>query len=116
MDVTSRDHVATWVGRERREYADIKYAEGSRTREHLKADIENNPGLTEFDPQGFEIFIGNYLKRVQQFTLATPQGRQAMGKLIVTCLHALETAVDIHGPMPQPAVSSGEIVDWTQDA
>lgn len=100
-----RDHVRTWITAERALYADVKYDEDQKNHLRLRMFMaEEGLAPTWLD------FIGNYLKRAEMFGLDTPQGRQAMGKTIVTMLHCLETAVEIHGPMPEPGYPSGEIV------
>jgi hypothetical protein len=115
MMANSREHLHAWLDYERSQYADVKYADGTLQRNILIRDVTENPAIVGGDDQGWEIFIGNYMKRVQMFGLDKPHGRQAMGKLIVTLLHALETAIDVHGPMPTPGVSSGTITDWEGD-
>lgn len=110
----AREHVRAWIDYERQAHADVKYGEDTPIRKTLIEDVKENPHLEDAD-QGFELFIGNYLARAKTFGLSIPQGRQAMGKLIVTLLHALETSVELHGPMPKPGVPSGEVVEWEGD-
>lgn len=109
--IAARMNVATWIGVERREYADLKYANGSEPRHRAMLDMRNF-GL---DINGeWWVFITNYLRRSQLLGLDTAAGRQAFGKTIVTMLHALETAVEVHGPMPQPGVTTGEVNEWVR--
>lgn len=105
--LAARFNVAEWLHRERAEYADFKYAETTESRHKLVVDLQNY-GLSG----EWMVFVGNYLKRVELFGLDTPQGRQALGKLIVTLTHALETSVEVCGPMPAPGVPSGELLEW----
>lgn len=109
-----RTHVKRWVVLERALYADVKYAEDTVGRERLIVDAKFNPHLTSpLDEAGpWVTFISNYTDRVHVFGLHTPQGRQALGKLIATLTHLLETAVMVHGPMPLPGKPSGEIKEW----
>lgn len=99
--IAARMNVAEWIATERREYSDEKYAEETEARHKLILETQN------FGLDGeWMVFIGGYLKRAELLGLDTSAGRQALGKAIVTCLHALETAVQYVGPMPQPGVSS----------
>jgi hypothetical protein len=107
--LAARMNVATWLGTERREYADVKYAEDGESR--LKLEMQNF-GLSE-DGEWW-VFITNYLKRAQLLGLDTTGGRQAMGKCIVTMMHALETSVEVFGELPKPGVPSGTIEKWVR--
>jgi len=104
--LANRFRVARWVAQERAEYADVKFAADGDNRAELVAAMRSE-GLA---PTWIG-FILNYLKRAELFGLDTLQGRQALGKALVTVTHCLETAVEIHGPMPRPGVPSGEIED-----
>lgn len=101
--MTAAEAVASWIAAERAEYAGIKYAENSEGRTTLVA------AMREGDWQRWTNFAGNYIRRAELFGFDTPQGRQALGKAIVTLMHTLETAVDVHGPMPPPGVPSGVV-------
>lgn len=104
MNIETAKVLEAWLATEREVYARKKFAEETK-REDAKRDMRRNPHL-----QGtWGTFISNYWQRVDLFGLDTPQGRQAMGKLIVTLMHCLETAIDIYGPMPKAGVPSGEI-------
>lgn len=111
--MAARMNVREWLHVERRDYADRKFSEESEARDRLKRDTRDYPAT--FHPRGdervgeWEGYVFNYLSRVRLFGVDTPLGRQALGKLIVTLTHCLETAVQEHGPMPVPGVSSGEI-------
>lgn len=59
-----------------------------------------------------EAFVQNYLKRVELFGLSNRQGRQALGKAIVTLTDWLERSCDSHGMMPFPGQSSGNVGEW----
>lgn len=104
----AREHLQEWIGLERGGYADRKYEEGGANRTKLIQAMETEGfGNTWMD------FAGNYIKRAQLFGADTLQGRQAMGKAIVTMMHMLETAVVVHGDMPAPGVSSTEgVQEW----
>lgn len=101
-----RQHVAAWVLDERTRYADVKYAEDGDNRAALIKAMEDG------DWERWTNFLGNYIKRAELFGLDTLSGRQALGKAIVTGLHFLETAVQVHGPMPRPGKPSGEVEPW----
>lgn len=112
----SREHIRAWIDFERRTYADLKYGEGTVGDDALRHDVATNPTM-DTTPANVDIdlFVGNYMSRVRLMGLATPNGRQAMGKLIVTLIDHLERAVDVYGPMPAPGVSSGTILEWQGD-
>ena len=93
-----------WIMQERSKYADVKYDEDGANRKRLQ-----NAMRTEGLGGLWLSHIGGYLDRAQTFGLDTEKGRQAMGKAIVTMMHCLETAIEIHGPMPEPGKPSGEI-------
>lgn len=105
--LATRMNVAEWIATERREHADVKYGEGTEAKALVDKQFEDE-GLGDDSLN----FILNYLKRAELFGMHTPQGKQAMGKLIVTCTAYLERAVMLHGPMPKPGVPSGEIQEW----
>ena len=86
-------------------YADAKWSSPASAAAHL-ACVRSEPPTTWND------WAGNYLLRAVRFGLETPQGRQALGKTIVTLTHVLETAIELWGPMPAPGVASGEIQEW----
>lgn len=109
--VAARLNVGSWIAVERREYADAKYGEDTEARHKLKIDMQNY-GLA-YDGEWYT-FISNYLRRAQLIGVDTMAGRQLLGKLAVTILHALETAVEVHGPMPKPGVPSGEVEEWVR--
>lgn len=108
----ARQIVLDWIALERSEYADAKYAEDGDARHKLILETQN------FGLDGeWMVFIGGYLKRAELFGLDTAAGRQALGKAIVTCMHALETAVQYLGPMPKPGVSSTDgVQEWDRRA
>lgn len=99
-----REEVNEWIRIERAGHADVKYDSTLR-----------DEGLVNMQEQGLEMggywddFIKQYLHRASLFGLETPQGRQALGKAIVTAHACLETAIEAFGPMPTPGVPSGEI-------
>lgn len=97
-----RNDLLNWIKAERENYADQKWS--GENRERLVKAMEDE-GFGDI----WRDFILNYLKRAELFGLDTLQGRQAMGKAIVTMLHCLETAIEIYGTMPQPGFPSGEI-------
>lgn len=100
--------IQEWIAQERAEYASKKYADGESNREELV------DAMRDREWERWTNFAGNYLKRAELFGFDTPQGRQALGKAIVTLLHTLETACDLFGEMPQPGVPSGEIAEWAE--
>ena len=94
--------VYQWIVDERRDYADAKWEPPAAAKAHRDCVIGEGP-TTWHD------WAGNYIKRAAMFGLETPQGRQALGKAIVTLIHVLATAVEEYGPMPAPGVPSGVI-------
>lgn len=106
MSDNYRQQVFNWLEAEHSEYASHKYTQATIQRKQLIRDLEKSPAL-----EGeWGVFILNYWGRVKIFGLNTYSGRQALGKLIVTLIHCLETAIEVHGPMPEPGVPSGEII------
>ena len=95
-------HVNEWLDTEWNEYASVKWAEPGAEKAHHDCVVGEGP-TTWHD------WAGNYIKRAAMFGIDTPQGRQALGKAIVTLIHVLETAVEEYGPMPKPGVPSGVI-------
>lgn len=107
--LAARMNVAEWIGVERKDYADHKYRSGSETRAKLIESMREHGLSIEGE---WDVFIQNQLSRVALVPVESEQGRQHLGKLIVILLHALETAVEVHGPMPKPAVPTGTIEPW----
>lgn len=105
--VLSRTHVSAWVNQERSKWADIKYEEETPNREMIRNEIFSG----QFSDRVLDFALG-YIMRAKLQGLDTPNGRQALGKAIVTLTHFLETAVEYHGSMPEPGVPSGEINQW----
>lgn len=101
-NMDARFMVDHWLSQERFLYADEKWAEAEAAAAHL-ASVRCEGPTTWHD------WAGNYLLRAAMFSLDSPQGRQALGKAIVTLTHVLETAIEEYGPMPKPGVPSGVI-------
>lgn len=99
----ARRLVRTWIDLEREAHADVKFS-GSND--------EIIDALLVGGWAGLESFVQNYLKRVELFGLETRQGRQALGKAIVTLTDWLERSCDSHGMMPLPGQSSGNVREW----
>lgn len=53
-----------------------------------------------------------YLDRALLLGLDTPNGKQALGKFVVTAVAMLESVERVHGPLPAPGHPSGEIEEW----
>ncbi len=94
--------VTEWLDEEWNEYASVKWADPASAQAHRDC-------VLLFGPTTWHDWAGNYIKRAVLFGLDTPQGRQALGKAIVTLMHVLETAVEEYGPMPRAGVPSGVI-------
>lgn len=88
-----------WISTERKQYADLKYPD----------KVKLDSLMAESGIEWWMVFITNYLKRSEIFSLATPQGRQALGKMITTAMDCLESACRVYGPMPKGGVTSGEL-------
>ena len=56
--------------------------------------------------------INQYLHRANVLGLENPNGRQALAKAAMVCIAAVESAVRVFGPLPEPGHSSGEIMEW----
>lgn len=102
--LAAKIQVQDWVAQERRHYADVKWSGKNKVTNLEKMATE---GISPY----WMGFIGNYLRRAEMFGLDTLQGRQALGKALVTITACLEDAVLIHGKMPVPGVASGHIVE-----
>lgn len=86
---------------ERRVYADPKWDE-----KHLELHKQKVR-----DGEWYN-HVYSYLERAKNMGLDTPQGRQALGKVLTSGAHILETAVEELGDMPKPGYTSGEIHPW----
>lgn len=117
MTGNPREHLRAWLDYERTKYADLKFDPEKPETQALLKDATENPQMraNREGEADIDLFIKNYLGRVSLFGLDTPQGRQAMGKLIVTLTDHLERAILAHGPMPKPGVTSGQIEEWDGD-
>lgn len=110
MDIITqhaRYQLIAWLQDERKNYADVKWKDGESNRESLIQKMKEEgwtPTWTDF--------AYAYMKRAELMGPDTLQGRQAMGKAVVTLMHILETAIMVFGPMPEPGHTSGEIVEW----
>lgn len=106
-------NVSTWLATERSEYAQAdKWTRiGEDVRGPVAPLIEKGGDATT---EALD-FVRMYLHRAQQLGIETPNGRQVLGKAIVTAQQALCAAVQYHGPMPAPARPSGEIEQWVRD-
>jgi hypothetical protein len=56
--------------------------------------------------------IFQYADRARLFGMDTLQGRQALAKLAMTAIGAVESSIRVHGPLPEPGLSSGYIEHW----
>lgn len=90
------------------DYADNKF--GDQRAGHDAAMLADG-----FGPDGFwfrQVF--QYADRARLFGMDTLQGRQALAKLVMTAMGAVESAIRVHGHMPKPGLSSGYIEDWAE--
>ena len=53
--------------------------------------------------------LTNYFHRSRILGLDTPVGRQAIAKFTATSCGLLESVIRVHGPIPRPGVSSGNV-------
>ncbi len=97
--------VRKWVADERHLYADQKWHEGSNEAHAIQRMATN-------DQQWWFDYIERYLNQARLQGLDSIQGRQALGKAIITCYSTLETSCLVYGPLPEPGVPSGEINKW----
>lgn len=106
--IKARAHVLSWLSQERSRYADAdKYKEGNPGRDIVRESLSDG----DFGEEAMN-FLLSYIKRAELYGLGTPQGRQALGKAIVTATHFLETVCEYFGSMPEPGHSSGKIEPW----
>lgn len=100
----ARRRVAQWLRLERSLYSDPKWHEG---------DNEANAiGHMETNQEWWFNYVDRYLNQANLQGLDTIQGRQAAAKGLVTLTALVETAVLVHGDLPKPGVTSGEIIEW----
>lgn len=102
----ARLNVGSWLAAER-SYGNAKWGEG----DNRATAVAHMAG----DPTGewWRDYVAAYLHRAGVLGLDTPLGRQAWGKAIVTAIHALETALEVHGgELPEPGHPSGEVRPW----
>lgn len=102
MTPSANVEVIHWLAQEMHDYARAKWSWPSAAKAHRDCVVGEGP-TTWHD------WAGNYIKRAAMFGLDSPQGRQALGKAIVTLVHVLETVVEEYGPMPRPGVPSGVV-------
>lgn len=60
--------------------------------------------------------VNMYLHRAGLIGLDKPNGRQALAKAAMVVVAAVESAVRVYGPLPEPGHTSGEIVEWDNAA
>lgn len=109
---TARTQVLEWVRRERAGHADDKFSAMLATQIRWHWDEQDQVG-TLAASSGWWQFASNYLDRVRLFNLQSPQGRQALAKVICTLQDALATSIMLWGDLPEPGHPSGEIRPWT---
>lgn len=105
--LASRMRVAKWLADERRECADKKF--NVIQLEWLEQEMRD--GRIRIGTQ-WEPYISNYFDVISSNGVESQEGLQALGKLVVTLTHALETAERVFGPLPKPGVHSGTIEPW----
>lgn len=100
--LAAKMNVGEWIAAERR-YADAKWDQG----ENREVAMQH----TRDDPTGEWVadYARQYLHRASIFGMDTPQGRQQLGKAVVTLIHGLERVWQVYGPLPEPGHPSGEI-------
>jgi len=93
-------YVCDWVGDEY-DYATTKVTQNP----------EADDKKTRDTPEYWEDQISMYVHRSIVLGLDTPAGRQAAAKAATTAMCFLESAVRVHGLLPEPGVSSGNSLD-----
>jgi hypothetical protein len=98
--MTTEEYVRNWLAKERA-YTLDKFG--------IDSDNDHTPlnGWEAWWTQQFD----NYLMRAQVLGLDTVNGRQAAAKFVATAVGFLESVVRLHGPLPEPGVTSGENLD-----
>lgn len=56
--------------------------------------------------------LNMYIHRSMVLGLDKPNGRQALAKAAMVLIAAVESAVRVYGPLPEPGHTSGEIEEW----
>lgn len=105
----ARAIVYGWLDLERGQHADQKYDRTGEWYQRMYDDMRSYVRGDAFFDREWGGFLASYVNRVEVYGLGDPRGRQAMGKLIVTAMACLEAAVIVHGPMPLPGQSSGNV-------
>lgn len=98
--VLAERHTLEWLRQEQKNYAQVKYPIST---------VEEDEGVLT---QRCIDFVTNYLSRAQLLGLDTPTGRQTLAKALSTLYGFTQSAVYLHGPLPEPGHSSGELHDW----
>jgi hypothetical protein len=98
-----RAEALAWL-REELQYVDTKYAA-------LRPEHDEQTKLDDtLDGYGFwTLEIGRYLHRANLMGLDTLNGRQAVAKALSTCLGLVESVIRVHGHLPDPGHSSGNL-------
>jgi hypothetical protein len=105
--LATRMNVAEWVVKERQGHAHAKWHTG----EHRQVQIDHlHAGREGWD--WYTNYIEQYLLRAKIQGFDTLQGRQQIGKALMTLTHMLELVVEEFGDMPKPGVPSGQIEEW----
>lgn len=97
-------YVCDWVGDEYH-YATTKVTQ----------DPEADDQKTSTTPEYWEDQISMYVHRSIVLGFDTPAGRQAAAKAATTAMCFLESVVRVHGPLPEPGVSSGQNLDTIRE-
>ena len=102
-----REHIQRWVAEETL-YATAKFQgqRGGHDAEMRKDGID--------DVGWWLRQIFQYVDRARIFGLDTFMGRQAMMKCYMTLGGFIESMVRVHGSLPTPGVTSGEIREWSE--
>jgi len=102
-----REHLLKWIESEWKDYSDPKFGD----QRPLHDEFLKETGL-ELDGWWYnQVF--QYWKRAQILGVDTPAGRQAIAKMWAAMSGLVESVIRVHGKLPKPGVSSGNIEkDW----
>ena len=81
--------------------------------ESHRQDHDSSMRLDGISPSGiYHHDINAYLHRAMVIGLEHPHGRQALAKAAMVAIAAVESAIRVYGPLPEPGHTSGEIKEW----
>lgn len=112
-DNPERDDVLQWLVGEANEYSTGKFGLAGSGERAAAEDSMATHGFTDDDPEAFWFRqVTQYFYRAKLTGVATPAGRQALMKSLMTLLDCCACMVRQHGLPPEPGHPSGEVRTW----